>query len=360
MRTVVPLDAAQSARLAGLRYVTERSPGVRRRRAGRGFVYLDTTGRRVRDPDTLRRIRALAIPPAWTDVWICPVPTGHVQAVGRDARRRKQYRYHARWRATRDETKYARMIAFARSLPCIRTRVDEDLARPGLPREKVLATVVRLLESTLIRVGNEEYARANRSFGLTTLRDRHVDVDGAQVRFSFRGKGGKEHTIDVRDRRMARIVRRLQDLPGQELFQYVDDGGERRSIDSADVNAYLQQITGADFTAKDFRTWAGTVLAALALAEVRGFATQREAKRNIVRAIGRVATRLGNTPTICRRCYVHPEVLHAYLDGVTIRALKTRTERAMGEGLHTLDAEEGVVLGLLQQRLARAEPARAA
>jgi DNA topoisomerase-1 len=360
MRTVVPLDAAQSARLAGLRYVTERLPGVRRRRAGRGFVYVDTKGRRVRDPDTLRRIRALAIPPAWTDVWICPVPTGHVQAVGRDARRRKQYRYHARWRATRDETKYTRMIAFARSLPRIRARVDEDLARPGLPREKVLATVVRLLEATLIRVGNEEYARANRSFGLTTLRDRHVDVDGAQVRFSFRGKGGKEHTIDVRDRRMARIVRRLQDLPGQELFQYVDDSGERRSIDSADVNAYLQAIAGADFTAKDFRTWAGTVLAALALAEVRGFATQREAKRNIVRAVERVAARLGNTPTICRRCYVHPEVLQAYLDGETIRALKARTERAMGEGLQALDAEEGVVLGLLQQRLARAETARAA
>jgi DNA topoisomerase I len=360
MRTVVPLDAAQSARLAGLRYVTERLPGVRRRRAGRGFVYVDTKGRRVRDPDTLRRIRALAIPPAWTDVWICPVPTGHVQAVGRDARRRKQYRYHARWRATRDETKYTRMIAFARSLPRIRARVDEDLARPGLPREKVLATVVRLLEATLIRVGNEEYARANRSFGLTTLRDRHVDVDGAQVRFSFRGKGGKEHTIDVRDRRMARIVRRLQDLPGQELFQYVDDSGERRSIDSADVNAYLQAIAGADFTAKDFRTWAGTVLAALALAEVRGFATQREAKRNIVRAVERVAARLGNTPTICRRCYVHPEVLQAYLDGETIRALKARTERAMGEGLQALDAEEGVVLGLLQQRLARAVSARAA
>jgi DNA topoisomerase-1 len=360
MRTVVPLDAAQSARLAGLRYVTERLPGVRRRRAGRGFVYVDAQGRHVRDPDILRRIRALAIPPAWTDVWICPVPTGHVQAVGRDARRRKQYRYHARWRATRDETKYSRMIAFARSLPRIRAHVDEDLARPGLPREKVLATVVRLLESTLIRVGNEEYARANRSFGLTTLRDRHVDVDGAQVRFSFRGKGGKEHTVDVRDRRMARIVRRLQDLPGQELFQYVDDGGERRSIDSADVNAYLQEIAGADFTAKDFRTWAGTVLAALALTEVRGFATPREAKRNIVRAIERVAARLGNTPTICRRCYVHPEVLQAYLDGLTIRALKARTERAMGEGLHALDAEEGVVLGLLQQRLARAVSARAA
>jgi len=360
MRNVVPLDAAQSARLAGLRYVTERLPGVRRRRAGRGFVYVDAQGRRVRDSETLRRIRALAIPPAWTDVWICPVPTGHVQAVGRDARRRKQYRYHTRWRATRDETKYTRMIAFARSLPRIRARVDEDLARPGLPREKVLATVVRLLEATLIRVGNEEYARANRSFGLTTLRDRHVDVDGTQVRFAFRGKGGKEHTVDVRDRRMARIVRRLQDLPGQELFQYVDDGGERRSIGSADVNAYLQEIAGADFTAKDFRTWAGTVLAALALAEVRGFATPREAKRNILRAIERVAARLGNTPTICRRCYVHPEVLHAYLDGVTIRALKARTERAMGEGLHALDAEEGVVLGLLQQRLARAETARAA
>jgi DNA topoisomerase I len=357
---VIAIDPVESARLAGLRYVTEETPGIRRRRAGRGFTYIDVDGKRVRDDDTLRRIRTLAIPPAWTDVWICPLPNGHLQAVGRDARTRKQYRYHARWRAVRDETKYTRMLAFARALPRIRARTARDLARPGLPREKVLGTVVRLLESTLIRVGNEEYVRANGSFGLTTLRGRHVDISGTEVRFSFRGKGGKDHTVGVRDRRVARIIRHLQDLPGQELFQYVDEGGARRTIDSADVNAYLHEIAGEDFTAKDFRTWAGTVLAALALAEAREFATEREAKRNIVRAIERVAARLGNTPAICRRCYVHPEVLQAYLDGVTIRVLKARTERAMGEGLHRLGAEEGVVLGLLRQRLARAVSARAA
>jgi DNA topoisomerase I len=356
----VATDPVESAKLAGLRYVSETGPGLRRRRAGRGFVFLDAEGRRLRDGATLHRIRSLVIPPAWTDVWICPSPGGHIQAVGRDARGRKQYRYHARWREVRDETKYTRMLAFARALPRIRAQVERDLGRPRLSREKVLATVVRLLEATLIRVGNEEYARTNGSFGLTTLRDRHVDVDGAEVRFSFRGKGGKEHTVGVRDRRLARIMRHLQDLPGQELFQYVDEQGERRTIDSADVNAYLHEITGDDFTAKDFRTWAGTVLAALALAEVRTFATTREAKRNIVRAIERVATRLGNTPAICRKCYVHPQVLQAYLDGVTIRLLKARTEQAMGEGLPALGAAEGVVLGLLQQRLARADSARAA
>jgi DNA topoisomerase-1 len=347
--------------MAGLRYVSEDLAGIRRRRAGRGFVYLDADGRRVRDAETLRRIHALVIPPAWRDVWISSAPNGHIQAVGRDARGRKQYRYHARWRAVRDETKYTRMLVFARALPRVRAQVARDLARPGLPREKVLATVVRLLETTLIRIGNQEYARANKSFGLTTLRTRHVDVAGSEMRFEFRGKGGKTHAVGVRDPRVARVVRRLQDLPGQELFQYLDDSGARRTIGSADVNAYLNDIAGEDFTAKDFRTWAGTVLAALALAEVRAFGTAREAKRNVVRAIERVASRLGNTPAICRKSYVHPEVLNAYLDGVTIAALKTRTEREIGEGLHGLDAEEGVVLGLLQQRLARqAETARAA
>jgi len=347
--------------MAGLRYVSEDLAGIRRRRAGRGFVYLDADGRRVRDAETLRRIHALVIPPAWRDVWISSAPNGHIQAVGRDARGRKQYRYHTRWRAVRDETKYTRMLVFARALPRVRAQVARDLARPGLPREKVLATVVRLLETTLIRIGNQEYARANKSFGLTTLRTRHVDVAGSEMRFEFRGKGGKTHAVGVRDPRVARVVRRLQDLPGQELFQYLDDSGARRTIGSADVNAYLNDIAGEDFTAKDFRTWAGTVLAALALAEVRAFGTAREAKRNVVRAIERVASRLGNTPAICRKSYVHPEVLNAYLDGVTIAALKTRTEREIGEGLHGLDAEEGVVLGLLQQRLARqAETARAA
>ena len=349
LRAVVS-DPIQSARLAGLRYIGAPGDGISRRRSGRGFSYRDAAGLRVTDLDTLRRIRALAIPPAWTDVWICPSPNGHVQAFGRDARSRKQYRYHARWRETRDENKYARMLAFARVLPRIRAQVERDLARPGLPREKVLATLVRLLETTLIRIGNEAYRRANGSFGLTTLRDRHVDVNGSQVRFSFRGKAGKEHVIDVRDPRMARIVRRLLELPGRAVFQYLDESGERRTIDSSEVNAYLAEITGEDFTAKDFRTWAGTVLAARALDEVREFTSAREAKRNIVRAVARVAARLGNTPAICRRSYVHPEVLQAYLDGVTIGALKARTEGALGDDASALQREEGVVLGLLQQR----------
>jgi DNA topoisomerase I len=343
-------DPVQSARLAGLRYIGVPQDGIVRRRSGRGFSYRDADNRRVTDLDTLRRIRALAIPPAWTDVWICPSPNGHVQAFGRDARGRKQYRYHARWRETRDENKYARMLAFARVLPRIRAQVGRDLARPGLPREKVLATLVRLLETTLIRIGNEAYRRANGSFGLTTLRDRHVDVNGSQVRFSFRGKAGKEHVIDVRDPRMARIVRRLLELPGRAVFQYLDENGERWTVDSSDVNAYLAEITGADFTAKDFRTWAGTVLAARALDEVREFTSAREAKRNIVRAVARVAARLGNTPAICRRSYVHPEVLQAYLDGITIGALKERTEGTLSNGNGALHPEEGVVLGLLQQR----------
>jgi DNA topoisomerase I len=344
-------DPIQSARLAGLRYIGAPCEGITRRRTGRGFSYRDAGGQRVIDLDTLRRIRALAIPPAWTDVWICPSPNGHVQAFGRDARGRKQYRYHARWRETRDETKYARMLAFARVLPRIRAQVERDLARPGLPREKVLATLVRLLETTLIRIGNEAYARTNKSYGLTTLRERHVDVNGSQVRFSFRGKAGKEHVIDLRDPRMARIVRSLLELPGRDVFQYLDEDGTRRTVDSNDVNAYLNEITGADFTAKDFRTWAGTVLAARALDEVRVFTSAREAKRNIVRAVEQVAARLGNTPAICRRSYVHPEVLQAYLDGVTIGALKARTEGVLGNGDGALHPEEGVVLGLLQRRV---------
>ena len=359
-RRRVVTDPVESAKAAGLTYVIEGRPGLRRRHVGRGFVYVDAEGRRVRDRATLARIRALAIPPAWRDVWICASPQGHIQAVGRDARARKQYRYHARWREMRDDTKYERMLAFARTLPPIRARVRADLARSGLPREKVLATVVRLLETTLIRVGNEEYARANGSFGLTTLRARHVAVRGAMLRFHFRGKGGKEHAVDVRDPRLARIVRRCQDLPGQELFQYVDDEGQRQTIDSADVNAYLREIAGEEFTAKDFRTWAGTVLAALALAEVASFTTPREARRNITRAVESVASRLGNTPAISRRCYVHPAVIEAYMDGVTLDAYRRRAERAITEDLAGLNRTEAVVLGLLQQRLARAAERAAA
>ena len=345
-RPAIVTDPVESARLAGLRYVGPIRTGIHRRHAGRGFVYLNGHGP-VRDAQTLGRIRSLVIPPAWRDVWSCPSPDGHLQALGRDARGRRQYRYHPRWREARDETKYARMLAFARALPRIRARVDTDLARRGLPREKVLATIVRLLETTRVRVGNEEYARANRSFGLTTLRDRHVAVAGPEVRFQFRGKGGKEHAVGVRDPRVARIIRRLQDLPGQELFQYVDEEGTRRSVDSGDVNAYLREISGDDFTAKDFRTWAGTVLCALALAEAGVAASGRQAKRNVVRAIAAVATRLGNTPAISRKCYVHPALLEAYTEGLTVRVPEAHDP-------------EGIVLTFLGRRLARPAPERRA
>ena len=342
-----------AAASAGLRYVTDAAPGIRRVRAGRGFRYLGPDGRPLCDPADLARIRSLAIPPAYRNVWICPHPDGHLQATGIDVRGRKQYRYHPRWREVREQTKYDRMTAFGRMLPRIRRRTARDLKRPGLPREKVLATVVRLLETTLIRVGNEEYVRQNRSFGLTTLRERHVRVeDGDRVRFRFRGKGGKVHEIALTDRRLARVVRSCRDLPGQELFQYVDDGGEVRKVDSADVNAYLQEITGRDFTAKDFRTWAGTVLAACALQEFESFDSRAEARRNIVSAVERVAKRLGNTPTICRKCYIHPTVLDAYLEGALLSALRGRVTRELTDRRPgRLRAEEAMVLAFLESRL---------
>lgn len=348
-------DPVQSARAAGLRYVTDTVPGIRRKRAGKHFSYVDPDGQPIRDPETMRRIKALAIPPAWTDVWICPNPRGHLQATGRDARGRKQYRYHPRWRQVRDETKYERMIAFGEALPAIRERVSQDLGLPGLPRQKVLATIVRLLEATLIRVGNEAYARENKSYGLTTLRNRHVDIDGSRLIFRFRGKSGVKHAIDVKDRRLARVVQRLRDLPGQHLFQYVDDQGERQTIESDDVNEYLKDITGQDYTAKDFRTWAGTVLAASALQEFEAFDSNAQAKRNIVRVIESVAERLGNTPSVCRKCYVHPAVIEAYMDGSTIHTVKEMIEQEMTQSLGDLRPEEAAVLALLQQRLEREE-----
>ncbi|HWQ34679.1 MAG TPA: DNA topoisomerase IB [Blastocatellia bacterium] len=345
--------AKEAARAAGLRYVSDAGPGIRRRRTGKGFSYLGADGKPVRDSETLSRIRSLAIPPAWTQVWICPLTNGHLQATGRDTRGRKQYRYHARWRAVRDETKYDRMIAFGQALPRIRERTERDLALPGLPREKVLAAVVRLLEVTLIRVGNDEYARTNHSFGLTTLRDHHVRISGDRMRFQFRGKSGVRHAIDLNDRRLARIVRRCQELPGQELFQYLDDEGNVQDVGSADVNDYLREITGEDFTARDFRTWAGTVLAAMALQEFRDFDSQAEAKRNIVRAIESVAKRLGNTPAVCRKCYVHPAILDLYSDGALTEALEERVTRELRDQLPHLQPEEAAVLALLQQRLER-------
>jgi DNA topoisomerase-1 len=349
---------AAAARGAGLRYVNDAQPGIHRVRAGKGFAYRGPEGGTLHDKSALRRIKSLAIPPAWTDVWICPRPDGHVQATGRDDRGRKQYRYHPDWRRVRDGGKYGRMIAFARALPHIRARTERDLALPGLPRDKVLATVVRLLETTLIRVGNDEYARHNRSFGLTTMRDRHVRINGTSVRFTFRGKGGVKHAIDVQNRRLARIVRRCRDLPGYELFQYLDDGGEVRDVKSDDVNVYLREIAGEEFTAKDFRTWAGTVLAACALQEFEAFDSKAQAKRNIVCAIEAVARRLGNTTAVCRKCYVHPAVLDAYLDGSLVHTLKQRVEGEMRKGLSRLRPEEAAVLALLQERLKREEQRR--
>jgi DNA topoisomerase-1 len=334
-----------------LRYVTGEGRGIQRRRTGKAFVYVDPDGGTIRDPHELRRIKSLAIPPAWRDVWICPDSRGHLQATGRDAKGRKQYRYHARWRDVRDETKYDRLIAFGRALPRIRARTERDLARPGLPREKILATVVRLLESTLIRVGNEAYARHNESFGLTTMRDRHAQLSGSTITFAFRGKSGVRHAIDLTDRRLARIVRQSRDLPGYELFQYLDDEGERRAIDAADVNGYLKEIAGEEFTAKDFRTWAGTVLAARALQEFHAFDSQAQAKRNVVNAIEAVAKRLGNTKSVCRKCYIHPAVLNAYMDGSLITLVSRRVNRELARSLKSLPAEEAAVLALLQERL---------
>ena len=345
--------AAAAAEAAGLRYVTDSAPGITRRRAGKGFSYRDAHGRPITDARELARLRALAVPPAWTGVWICPDPRGHVQATGRDARGRKQYRYHAEWRAIRDAHKFDRILIFARALPRIRARIDADLRRHGLPREKVLATVVRLLETTLIRVGNAEYARENKSFGLTTIRHRHVEINGSTIAFEFRGKSGKAHKVSTRDRRLARIVRACHELPGQELFQYFDDEGVRRDVDSADVNAYLQEITGEPFTAKDFRTWAGTVLASLALSEFENFDTKAAAKRNVTRAIEQVANHLGNTVAVCRKSYIHPAILDSYVEGSLLECLKGQVEETLREDLDGLSGEEAAVLAFLQQRLSR-------
>jgi DNA topoisomerase-1 len=314
------LHAERSAKVAGLRYVSDAEPGIRREETALGLRYRDPRGRLIRGAEALKRIRRLAVPPAWTKVWICPREDGHLQATGRDARGRKQYRYHADWRAVRDETKFGRMAEFGRALPRIRRRVARDIALHGLPREKILATVVRLLETTFIRVGNEEYARENSSFGLTTLRTRQVRVNGPKIRFQFRGKSGVEHAIELNDARMAAIVRRVRELPGQELFQYIDEDGERRAIDSADVNAYIREAAGAEFTSKDFRTWTGTRLAAEALRRIGPFRSKTEGQRNVATAIEAVARLLGNTKAVCRKCYVHPEVVEAYLESRAPRA----------------------------------------
>ncbi len=340
-------DPASFAKQARLRYVTDRRPGIRRERVGKGYRYVDSDGNTVTAEDKLERIKKLSIPPAWTDVWISPVPNGHIQATGRDAKGRKQYRYHTRWTAVRAETKYDRMVAFGTVLPRIRRRISRDLGRDGLRRERVLATVVRLMDKTCIRVGNEQYARVNQHYGLTTLETDHVVVNGDALHFQFVGKGGKEHDVDVRDRRVARIVKRMEHLPGQELFQYVDEDGDRRTISSTDVNQYLREITGEDFTAKDFRTWHGTVRAAQALADLGEFDSDSHAKHNVGEAIKAVAEHLGNTPAVCRQSYVHPQVIDAYFDGTLISAFADGAPKDAPSGLHV---DETIVLGLLRER----------
>ena len=349
----VVAESTEAAEEARLRYVSDDQPGYTRKAKGDEFEYFDTEGKPIRDEQRLLRIKRLAIPPAYTDVWICPSPNGHIQATGRDARGRKQYRYHERWREVRDESKYEKMIAFGDALPKLRKRMEADLALPGLPRNKVLATVVQLLQRTFIRIGNEEYARENKSFGLTTMKNHHVDVKGSKVRFRFRGKSGKKHEVGMQDRRIARIVSKMQDLPGQDLFQYVGDDGEVRDVTSEDVNDYLREITGEDFTAKDFRTWAGTVLTAMALNTVGAFETKKQAKANIKDAIGAVAKILGNTPAICRKCYVHPAVLESYLDGTTVEGLKQRTEQVLENEALDLQSSEKAILKFLQARLSK-------
>jgi DNA topoisomerase-1 len=338
----VSVDIAPPA--AGLRFVCDSGPAIRRRRAGKGFVYLDAKGRRITDQDILRRIRSLVIPPAWTDVWICPNADGHVQATGRDAKGRKQYRYHVHFREAREGAKFEHLLSFAKALPTIRATVAEHMSLRGLPREKILATVVYLLEATLIRVGNDEYAKANQSYGLTTLKGEHVAVEGTEIRFQFTGKSGRQWSLAVRDRRVAKIIRACQELPGQDLLQYFDEDKELRCVSSGDVNDYLRSIAGYDVTAKDFRTWAGTVLMARFLKEAGPFDTLKQAKRTLREAIGRVAAALGNTPAVCRKSYVHPTVISAYLDGTLVREDAVKTRNGAGAGLRP---EEEAALALL-------------
>jgi DNA topoisomerase I len=345
------VDAREAAEVAGLVYTSDEEEGVRRIKRGKGFQYRRADGSAVRDPETLARIRKLAIPPAYTDVWICADANGHLQATGRDAKGRKQYRYHQKFREIRDSTKYEHLLEFAAALPKIRAKVEEHLSLRGMPREKVLAAVVRLLETTMIRVGNADYAKQNKSYGLTTLRDRHVDVNGSEMRFRFKGKSGKQWRLTLRDRRIAKIVKNSQDLPGQHLFQYIDDAGEQREVTSGDINGYLKEISGRDVTAKDFRTWSGTVLAALALAELEKVDSQAAAKRNIRAAIETVAARLGNTPTVCRKCYIHPEIFDSYLNDALILEAREEVEKELRGDLTQLSPEETLVLSFLQRKL---------
>ena len=346
-------DPKQSATAAGLRYVSDDVPGISRKGRGDGFAYYHVGGRMVRSSSELNRIRSLAIPPAWKNVWICKRSDGHLQATGIDARGRKQYKYHPDWRAIRDEVKYEKLMSFARALPRIRARVADDLQLPRLCREKVLATVVKLLEISLIRIGNDEYAQTNGSFGLTTMRNRHVEVEGSTVTFQFRGKSGKKHKIAVSDRRLANTVRKCQDLPGQRLFEYTDSEGKIAEVCSEDVNEYLHAISGHPFTAKDFRTWAGTVLAAIALGQMEEVDGTAAAKKNVIAAVEAVARMLGNTAAICRKCYIHPAVITRYLDGKLAQTLRVKADSEISDHLHELKPEEAAVLSLLRGELDR-------
>ena len=354
--TVTAVEPAESAKAAGLHYVSDDRPGIRRVKRRGGFAYVGPKGTPVTDETELARIRKLAIPPAYEDVWISPDPRGHLQATGRDARGRKQYRYHPRWREVRDETKFDRMVAFAKALPAIRAAVSRDLARPGLPREKVLATVVSLLESTMIRIGNEEYAKENDSYGLTTMQTKHVQIAGETLRFRFRGKSGRDHAISVRDRRLARIVRRMRDLPGQELFGYLDDDGNPATISSNDVNMYIREIAHDDFTAKDFRTWEGTLACALELSAER-VETKTDGKTRIVAAIKAVSERLGNTPAVCKKSYIHPGVIDAFLENGALDLIASKTRKAAAADPHDLSADETRVLAFIERLISRDENA---
>lgn len=333
-----------------LHYVDDTQPGLTRRKLRGKFCYFDAAGQRITDPDEVKRINALAVPPAYTDVWICADPRGHLQATGRDARGRKQYRYHPRWREVRDADKYARLRDFGLALPKLRRQLEVLLDAPGFSRDKVMATVISLLDATLIRVGNTQYARDNRSYGLTTLRNRHVEVNGTAIRFQFRGKSGIEHQITVKDRRLARIIKRCQEIPGQNLFQYLDENGERHTVSSSDVNAYLRDLTGADFTAKDYRTWAGSALALAVLRELQ-WEPESDAKRHVVDMVKSVARQLGNTPAVCRKCYIHPAVLEGFLLGALATLPRPRTRKG-------LRAEEVGLAMYLEQMIEAAQPTK--
>jgi len=341
----------ESAEEAGLIYIHDFLPGIRRKRNGKNFQYIDPKKKIIKDKKTLERIKALIIPPAWKDVWICTKPNGHLQATGRDAKNRKQYRYHTKWRVVRDQTKYDRMMAFGEALPKIRKQVKKDIALPGMPREKILATVIEVMEKTLIRIGNEEYAKENHSYGLTTLQGKHVDVHGSTVRFHFKGKSGVKHDIALHDKRLAKIIQRCNDLPGHELFEYRDENWKVHSIGSADVNNYLKTISGDDFTAKDFRTWYGTVLAAEALKSFKKFDSQAEAKKNVIQAIEMVAKKLGNTRSVCRKCYIHPAIMESYMDRTLIKNLKVQIKSMISSKLKSLRPEEAAVVAFLYQRM---------